>query len=55
MIAHVSIPARNPEQVARALGQVIAGSVFSFPVVPGAFIVIADDASGQRSRYTPKA
>ena len=53
MIAHVSIPAKQPQTVAKALGKIIDGSVFSFPVVPGAFIVVANDNSGQAIEVYP--
>ncbi len=53
MIAHVSIPAKQPEIVAKALGKIIDGSVFSFPVVPGAYIVVANDFSGQAIEVYP--
>lgn len=46
MIAHVSIPAKNPELVAKALSKLISGTVFPFPVVQGASIVVANDNSG---------
>lgn len=46
MIAHVSIPAINPQQVALLLGKIISGSTFHFPVVEGAYIVVANDNSG---------
>ncbi|MGE0829385.1 MAG: hypothetical protein AB7O04_08550 [Hyphomonadaceae bacterium] len=46
MIAHVSIPARNPEQTALLLATLIDGEAFAFPVVPGAWIAVARDGSG---------
>lgn len=53
MIAHVSIPAKQPEVVAKALGKILDGSVFAFPVVPGAFIVVANDNSGMAIEIYP--
>lgn len=53
MIAHVSIPAKHPEIVAKALGKILDGSVFSFPVVNGAFIVVANDNSGHAIEVYP--
>ena len=46
MIAHVSVPARNPKDTALFLGKIIDGAVFEFPVVPGAWIAVAEDGSG---------
>lgn len=46
MIAHVSIPAREPRHTALLLATLIDGEVFAFPVVPGAFIAVARDGSG---------
>jgi len=46
MIAHVSVPARDPRQTARLLATLIDGEVFAFPVVPGACIAVARDGSG---------
>lgn len=53
MIAHVSIPAKNPIQVAKLLGKVMGGKVFNFPVVAGAYIVIANDESGTAIEVYP--
>jgi hypothetical protein len=46
MIAHVSIPARDPRATALLLAALIDGEVFAFPVVPGAYIAVARDGSG---------
>lgn len=46
MIAHVSIPARDPRSTALLLAHLIDGESFDFPVVPGARIAIAGDGSG---------
>lgn len=46
MIAHVSIPARNPRATALTLAALIDGEVFDFPVVSGASIAVARDGSG---------
>lgn len=53
MIAHVSIPTKNPKDVANLLGKLIRGKVFNFPVVKDAFIVIAEDASGTAIEVYP--
>lgn len=46
MIAHVSIPARNPRETAMLLAALIDGEAFTFPVVSGAWIAVARDGSG---------
>ena len=46
MIAHVSIPARDPCRTALLLAHLIDGESFDFPVVPGARIAVANDGSG---------
>lgn len=46
MIAHVSIPARDPRATALLLAALIDGEAFDFPVVPGASIAVAHDGSG---------
>lgn len=46
MIAHVSVPARDPRGTALLLAALIDGEVFNFPVVPGASIAVARDGSG---------
>lgn len=46
MIAHVSIPARDPRSTALLLASLIDGEAFEFPVVPGARIAVARDGSG---------
>lgn len=47
MIHHVSIPARDPERVARVLAELLGG--YSGPFIgpfPGAFVAYAEDAHG---------
>jgi hypothetical protein len=46
MIAHVSVPARDPKATALFLAALIDGLAFSFPVVPGAWIAVCNDGSG---------
>jgi hypothetical protein len=46
MIAHISVPARDPRRTALFLAALIDGEVFGFPVVPGAMIAVARDGSG---------
>jgi hypothetical protein len=46
MIAHLSIPSRNPRDTALFFAALIDGVVFDFPVVPGASVAVARDGSG---------
>ncbi len=39
MLLHVSIPADEPERVARAIAEVASGTMLPFPPVAGAFMV----------------
>jgi hypothetical protein len=39
VLLHVSIPADEPERVARAIADIAQGTVLLFPPVPGAFMV----------------
>jgi hypothetical protein len=54
MIAHVSIPARNPRETALLLAAFIDGEVFEFPVVPGAWIAVACSGSGLAVEVYPE-
>lgn len=53
MIAHASIPARDPRSTALLLALLIDGQAFEFPVVPGAWIAIANDGSGTAIEVYP--
>lgn len=53
MIAHVSIPAADPRATALVLGALMDGHVFEFPVVPGAWIAVANDGSGTAIEVLP--
>ncbi len=53
MIAHVSVPARDPRATALLLGALIDGEVFPFPPVPGAFLAVARDDSGTAIEVYP--
>jgi len=55
MIAHVSIPARDPRAVAEVFGKIIDGMVMPFPVVEGAWVAIAHDGSGVGVEVVPDA
>lgn len=53
MIAHVSIPARDPKATSLLLAALMDGEAFPFPVVPGAWIAVARDGSGQAIEVYP--
>lgn len=46
MIAHVSIPSKNPRDTAMVIARLMDGEAFDFPVVPGAAIAVARSGSG---------
>ena len=54
MIHHVSIPARDPEHVARVLGELLGGYVGPFVgPIPGAWVAYADDGHGSGFEVYP--
>lgn len=55
MIAHFSLPAREPELVAGVFARIIDGVAMPFPVVPGAWVAIAKDGSGLGVEVLPEA
>ena len=55
MIAHFSIPSRNPQRTAELFGRLIDGAVMPFPVVEGAWVAIAHDGSGVGVEVVPAA
>jgi hypothetical protein len=55
MIAHFSIPARDPRSTAEVFGRLIDGVVMPFPVVEGAWVAIARDGSGVGVEVVPAA
>lgn len=54
MIAHVSIPARDPARAAQLLAALLDGDVAPFPVVRGALVVVARDGSGTAIEVLPE-
>jgi hypothetical protein len=55
MIHHVSIPARDPEHVAKVLGELLGGYVGPFVgPFPGAFSVYAEDEHGTGIEVYPE-
>jgi len=55
MIAHFSLPARDPKAVAGVFASLIDGACMPFPVVPGAWVAIARDGSGTGVEVLPEA
>jgi hypothetical protein len=55
MIAHFSMPAREPQRVATVLARLIDGVAMPFPVVSGAWVAIARDGSGTGIEVLPEA
>lgn len=55
MIAHFSLPARDPKAVAAVFADLIDGVAMPFPVVPGAWVAIARDGSGTGVEVLPEA
>lgn len=55
MILHCSLPARDPERVAAVFATLIDGIAMPFPVVPGAWVAIANDGSGLGVEVLPDA
>lgn len=53
MIAHFSIPARNPQSTAELFARIIDGVVAPFHVVDGAWMVLARDGSGSGVEVIP--
>lgn len=53
MIAHISVPARNPQDTSLFLAALIGGTAFEFPVVPDAWIAVANDGSGTAIEVYP--
>jgi hypothetical protein len=53
MIHHISIPAKDPQHVARVIAELWQTEALPFPPVPGGFIVIADDEHGTAIEVTP--
>jgi len=55
MIHHVSIPARDPENVAKVLGELLGGYVGPFiGPIPGSWVAYADDAYGTGFEIYPE-
>ncbi|SRR5690606_31482489 len=55
MLFHASIPADEPERVARAIAALWRGRVYPFPPYPGAYIACAGDERGTVIDVVPRA
>ncbi|MBE1526840.1 hypothetical protein GGC65_001296 [Sphingopyxis sp. OAS728] len=55
MIAHFSLPARDPQRTARVFAEIIDGVAMPFPVVPGAWVAIARDGTGLGVEVLPQS
>jgi hypothetical protein len=54
MIHHVSIPAREPQQVAEVLAELMNGRCFPFGPLEGAFMAASGDANGTMFEVYPE-
>jgi hypothetical protein len=55
MMFHASMPAQNPEHVAKVIAELWRGVSFPFPPFPGAFIALAGDERGTEIEVVPVA
>ena len=55
MIIHASIPALEPERVARVFAELWRGEYMPFPVFPDSFIAISGAGDGAEIEVTPAA
>jgi hypothetical protein len=54
VIIHASIPADDPERVARVIAELWRGTYFAFPVLPGVFTARAGDDRGTQIEVGPR-
>ena len=55
MIFHASIPADNPEHVARVIAEIWGGEAFRFPPWPGGWVAMAGDDRNSNVEVYPRA
>jgi hypothetical protein len=55
MIFHASIPADEPERVARVIAEIWGGEAFRFPPWPGGWVAMAGDARNSTVEVYPRA
>ena len=53
MIIHVSIPSTRPKEISQFLAKLIDGEAFPFPPVPGAWVTVPRDGSGNTIEVYP--
>jgi hypothetical protein len=53
MIVHVSIPSTRPQEVAEFVAKIIDGEAIAFPPVPGAWVAVPRDGSGNTVEVYP--
>lgn len=53
MIHHTSMSAKNPENVAKVLAEVMNGDYTQFPIFEGTYIVFANDSHGTAIEVQP--
>lgn len=53
MIVHASIPSTRPREVAELIAKIIDGEAIAFPPVPGAWVAIPRDGSGNTVEVYP--
>jgi hypothetical protein len=54
LLFHASVPADDPERVARVIAEVWRGESMAFPPVPGTFIAFAGDDRGSEIEVGPR-
>src|SRR5690606_11595682 len=54
MLFHASIPADDPERVARVIASLWRGRAYPFPVYPGAYVACAGDDRGTLIDVVPR-
>lgn len=55
MLHHISFAAIEPERVSRVLAELLKGDSFPFPVHPGSFITLTNDAYGTAIEVYPES
>ena len=54
MIFHASIPANEPERVARVIAELWKGQTVPFPPIPGTWMAFSGDARGSEIEVSPR-
>jgi hypothetical protein len=53
MIVHVSIPSSRPRETAELLAKLVGGAAIPFPPIPGGWVAVPQDGSGQTIEVYP--